>query len=109
MRKLGPAFILTTLVALASSPAFALGDKNKNKDAPRADATATQGMAANNKEACKNLAPNDPAWQQNKCGDTTETRTQKGGSGASAGEGGGSGAAGSAGGSGAAGSSGAGK
>ena len=39
MRKLAPAFILTTLVAFSSGSAFALGDMNKSKKAP----TATTG------------------------------------------------------------------
>ena len=42
MRKLAPAFLLSSIVALSGS-AYALGDMNKNKQAPRAttsDATA---------------------------------------------------------------------
>ena len=37
MRKLAPAFVMTTIVALASGSAFALGDMHKDKKAPKAD------------------------------------------------------------------------
>ena len=39
MRKLAPAFILTSIVALASGSAFALGDMKKNKNSPHTDTT----------------------------------------------------------------------
>jgi hypothetical protein len=42
MRKLAPAFVLSSLVALASGSAFALGDMNKNKKSPNADAATPQ-------------------------------------------------------------------
>src|SRR5438552_13057175 len=41
MRKLAPAFILTTIVALASGSALALGDMNKHKKAEKQ--TTSQG------------------------------------------------------------------
>ena len=40
MRKLAPAFVLTTIVALSSGSALALGDMNKNKSSPKPDVTA---------------------------------------------------------------------
>lgn len=33
MRKLAPAFVLTTIIAVASAPAFAMGDKRKAENA----------------------------------------------------------------------------
>lgn len=44
MRKLAPVFVLTSIVALTSGSALALGDRNKEKKSPNADTTtATQG------------------------------------------------------------------
>ena len=40
MRKLAPAFILTTIVAFSSGSALALGDMNKSKKAPTATTSA---------------------------------------------------------------------
>lgn len=42
MRKLAPVFVLTSIVALTSGSALALGDRNKEKKSPNADTTATQ-------------------------------------------------------------------
>lgn len=42
MRKLAPVFVLTSIVALTSGSALALGDRNKEKRSPNADTTATQ-------------------------------------------------------------------
>lgn len=42
MRKLAPVFVLTSIVALTSGSALALGDRNKDRKSPNADTTATQ-------------------------------------------------------------------
>ena len=71
MRKLAPAFILTSIIALASGSALALGDMKKDKKSPTADTTATQSTTAKanpNPDKCKNLKPTDPAYAQNNCG-----------------------------------------
>lgn len=50
MRKIAPAFVLTTLVALSSGSALALGDMNKNKNAPavgKPDVTAPADARTN--------------------------------------------------------------
>lgn len=49
MRKLAPAFVLTTIVALSSGSALALGDMNKNKNAPavKPDVTAPADARTN--------------------------------------------------------------
>ena len=44
MRKLAPVFILTSIVALTSASAFAMGDMKKNKDTSSTPA-ATQGSS----------------------------------------------------------------
>ena len=41
MRKLAPAFVMTTIVALASGSAFALGDMHKDKKAPKDTTTSS--------------------------------------------------------------------
>ena len=54
MRKLAPAFILSSIIALASGSALALGDMNKNKQAPKSPDTTqssnstSSGYGANN-------------------------------------------------------------
>lgn len=85
MRKLAPVFVLTSIVALTSGSALALGDRNKEKKSPNADTTAIQGstystpssssasgsavssVAKSNKEACKGLSKSDPAYAANQC------------------------------------------
>lgn len=54
MRKLAPVFVLTSIVALTSGSALALGDRNKEKKSPNADTTTaaqsstySSGAAAN--------------------------------------------------------------
>lgn len=47
MRKLAPVFILTSIVALTSASAFAMGDYKKNKDTSSTPA-ATQGSSMSN-------------------------------------------------------------
>lgn len=61
MRKLAPAFILTSIVALASSSALAFGDMNKNKKSPSTETTPaattpSSGSTYNTQPA----APNAP-------------------------------------------------
>ena len=46
MRKIAPAFILTSIVALTSGSALALGDMNKDKKSPNAGVTSTQSATA---------------------------------------------------------------
>ena len=41
MRKLAPAFVMTTFIALASGSALALGDMHKDKKAPKTDTTTS--------------------------------------------------------------------
>lgn len=58
MRKLAPAFILTSIVALSSGTAFAFGDMNKTKKATAADTASTQTAPRASDETTK---PTDPA------------------------------------------------
>lgn len=59
MRKLAPAFILTSIVALSSGAAFAFGDMNKTKKTTTADtAVSTQAAPKASDETTK---PTDPA------------------------------------------------
>lgn len=58
MRKLAPAFILTSIVALASGTAFAFGDMNKTKKTTSADTASTQAAPRASDETTK---PTDPA------------------------------------------------
>lgn len=59
MRKLAPAFILTTIVALSSGSALALGDMNKSKKAPSAStATTTDAVSPAEKTY---TSPTNPA------------------------------------------------
>ena len=60
MRKLAPAFVLTTIVALSSGSALALGDMNKNKNAPAAtkpDVTAPADARTNGAATPKDVGP----------------------------------------------------
>jgi hypothetical protein len=56
MRKLAPAFILTSIIALSSGAAFGLGDKAKKSTA--ADTASTQAATKASDETTK---PTDPA------------------------------------------------
>jgi hypothetical protein len=58
MRKLVPAFVLTSIVALSSGAAFAFGDMNKAKKTTSADVAATQTAPKASDETTK---PSDPA------------------------------------------------
>lgn len=58
MRKLAPAFILTSIVALSSGAAFAFGDMNKTKKTTTADTASTQTAPKASDETTK---PTDPA------------------------------------------------
>ena len=61
MRKLAPAFVLTTIVALSSGSALALGDMNKNKKAPsttaKPDVTAPADARTNGAATPKDVGP----------------------------------------------------
>src|SRR6478752_3559195 len=46
MRKLAPAFIVTSIIALASGSALAMGDLHKDKKAPKADTSTTSSTTA---------------------------------------------------------------
>ena len=74
MRKLAPAFILTTAVAFASGSAFALGDMNKNKRSAEGEAatqqsagtsygTTTPSSANGSTTLGTNAAPSSPQSQ----------------------------------------------
>ena len=47
MRKLAPAFVMTTFIALASGSALALGDMHKDKKAPKTDTTTPSSTYSN--------------------------------------------------------------
>src|SRR6187401_2628344 len=72
MRKIAPAFILTTLVAFSSGSAFALGDANKNKKAPTVTPAASDATAPADKTY---TAPTNPSIS----GAGTASDTGKGG------------------------------
>jgi hypothetical protein len=102
MRKLAPVFILTSIVALTSGSALALGDRNKDKKSPTAGTVATQsstaspsgsastsstgagmsgsastnGSSKSDKAACKGLAKTDPAYAANQCDKMDESAKQ---------------------------------
>ena len=74
MRKIAPAFILTSIIALGSGSALALGDMNKNKKSPTAEVTSTQ--SATTSPADKTYtAPTNPSSG----GAATASDTGKGG------------------------------
>lgn len=58
MRKLAPAVILTSIVALSSGTAFAFGDMNKTKKNTAADTVSTQAAPKASDETTK---PSNPA------------------------------------------------
>jgi hypothetical protein len=58
MRKLAPAVILTSIVALSSGAAFAFGDMNKTKKTTTPDTASTQTAPKASDETTK---PTDPA------------------------------------------------
>jgi hypothetical protein len=60
MRKLAPAFILTSIVALASSSALAFGDMNKNKKSPSAETTPATTPSSGSTYNTQPAAPNAP-------------------------------------------------
>jgi hypothetical protein len=59
MRKLAPAFILTSIVALSGGTAFAFGDMNKSKKTTSADTVSTQAAAP--KASDETTKPTNPA------------------------------------------------
>ena len=60
MRKLAPAFILTSIVALSSGTAFAFGDMNKSKKTTSADTVSTQAAPKASDETTKPTNPAQP-------------------------------------------------
>lgn len=60
MRKLVPAFILTSIVALSSGTAFAFGDMNKSKKTTTADTVSTQAAPRASDETTKPTNPAQP-------------------------------------------------
>ena len=76
MRKLAPAFILSSIVALASGSALALGDMNKNKKAANTDAAVSTSQPVTTSPADKTYtAPTNPSTG----GAATASDTGKGG------------------------------
>ena len=61
MRKLAPAFILTSIVALASSSALAFGDMNKNKKSPSTETTTATTPSSGSTYNTQPAAPNAPS------------------------------------------------
>ncbi len=59
MRKLAPALILTSIVALSSGTAFAFGDMNKTKKTTAADTVSTQ--SAPPRASDETTKPTNPA------------------------------------------------
>ncbi len=65
MRKLAPAFILASIVALSSGTAFAFGDMNKTKKTSAADTASTQTAPSIDHDApdCAGQARGFPGWR----------------------------------------------
>lgn len=62
MRNLAPAFILTSIVALASGSALALGDMNKSRKGPSAESTSQVTTPASSPSyTTPSSAPNAPS------------------------------------------------
>jgi hypothetical protein len=74
MRKLAPVVLTTTLIALCSGSAFALGDRAKSKSAPSVNTTPATAPAANVGD--RSVNPTAPASvQQTPPSSGTDTTT----------------------------------